>query len=257
MSTGKFFEAMGDISLTHVERALAYRPGRRQHLTRWAAMAACIILIAAAGLTFAQRSIAPGPASPEDNGSITPPPGDSDGEGGIAPGPEDSEGDGGTTPEPGDSEGEGVLEITELDIYYVTEDNEIKSRRMETACAPNDIFGKWADLNNIPDVCLVDSVYDSIDAQEEPPQKNGIAQETPEYENGAAPETPGHQHSESEEPTAEYTYHIGTHFTFTLTLSSEFSKYTESSRGALLVESLEKTFAGYLDFDEFILVVED
>lgn len=219
MSTKIFSEAIGLISLTHVERALTYRPGRRQRLTRWAAMAACMVLIAAAGFTFAQKSITLRPGNSKDGESITPPHGDPDNGENITPG---SEG----------SDSEGTLETTDLDIYYVTKDNKIKSRSMETACAPNDIFGKWADLNNIPDVSLVDSVYDS-DGEEETPKPGSGTKEEP------------------------VTYHIGTHFTFTLTLSCEFSRYTEGRRGKLLMKSLEKTFAGYLDFDEFILVVED
>lgn len=212
MNVKKFAEAMGELHPSHVERALDYRPTQKTHRNRWMATAACLILIAAASLLLPQKSAAPTPD-------------DSDGSGTT----EGSEGNG----TPGISEGEVALETTELDIYYVSKDDTIKSQRMEVACAPNDIFDKWTDLNSIPDVSLIDCVYDSDGSQLQP-----------EHEGDA----------EAEHPVG---YTIGTHFTLTLTLSREFSRYQEGSRGVLLAESLQKTFAGYLDFDEFLLVVED
>jgi len=93
-----------------------------------------------------------------------------------------------------------------------------------------DIFAKWAELNNVTGVTAVKAFIED----------NGREIIDPEF-----PGVVG--------------YEMGDYFIFTLTLSYEFAAYADGENGGLLKEALEKTFTGYgnIDYDEFHLVISE
>lgn len=128
------------------------------------------------------------------------------------------------TPPPSQG-GEVMIETANLNIYYLSENGTIESKSIEVSCKPEDIFNEWATLNGVSDVTLVNSVYD----------------------NGGSEKLQGDK--------IEYT--PGNYFKLNLTVSSKFSVYAESEVGDLLIKSLRQTFSGYIDFDEFNLIISD
>lgn len=127
--------------------------------------------------------------------------------------------------------GEIMIDTKKIDVYYISENGTLASKNIEVTCTAEDVFSEWSKLNGIADVTLVDCVYD----------------------NGAVENVKG----DANDPEAPVE-HFGTdHYTLTITLSKKFSKYSEGVNGDKLVESLEKTFAAYNHFDEFILEIAD
>lgn len=126
-------------------------------------------------------------------------------------------------PDPMQSEIE--IETEYIKIYYLSEKGTIESKSVELPCVPERIFNEWATLNGISDVTFVASSYDDGGSEK---QQGDVT---------------------------EYT--VGSHYTFTLTLSSEFSAYTAREQGDLLVQSLRQTFCGYISIDDFRLSIED
>ena len=117
-----------------------------------------------------------------------------------------------------------------LDIYYVSESNTIESSNIYVRCTSEDIFAEWAKLNNIMDVSLIECQVDN--------DATTIIKGDPDD-----PETPVEHHG-------------GNNTTLILTVSSEFAHYAASESGKMLIETLEKTFYSYSEFDTFKLVVQ-
>lgn len=183
MNTKKFSEALGEIDSKYIEISSSYHSKhKKRSWIKWASMAACLAVIVAIGTLIPHQT---------------------------------------TVPTPPNQDGEIMIETSNLNIYYLSENGTIEAKSIEMRCIPEDIFNEWATLNNISDVTLVDCVYDD----------------------GGTEKAQG----EIIEHTA------GNRFTLTLTLSAEFSTYTESENGDLLIESLRKTFYDYIYFNEFNL----
>ena len=128
---------------------------------------------------------------------------------------------------------EGAELYDNLNIYYVTRDGTIAYESVYTRYAPEDIFTKWAELNNVTGVSLVKCSLTS----------NGV-------------ET---IHGDPSEPDTMVSYTGGDYFTIEITLSSGFASYAEGENGRFLLESLEKTFLEYndsIDIAEFHLFID-
>ena len=122
----------------------------------------------------------------------------------------------------------------DLKIYYLDGENTIAFESFYTRYAPEDIFAKWAELNNVEGVTLVKYFLNS---------------------NGA--ET---THGDPNDPETIVSYTIGDYFTIDITLSSEYTRYAEGENGLHLAESMEKTFIGYhatVDIAEFNLIIAE
>ena len=124
-----------------------------------------------------------------------------------------------------ESRNETVLATEILSIYYLAEDGSIESREMELRCVPEEIFNEWAALNNVEDVKFVSCEYDDNGSES---SHDGVVE-----------------------------YRVGDYYTLTLTVSGEFSAYAGGERGELLVQTLERTFCGYVRVDSFELVIGD
>lgn len=109
-----------------------------------------------------------------------------------------------------------------IDVYYVTEDGTLESSEVFVRCTAGDVFACWAELSGITDVSLADC----------------------RLEGGAVI-------TERGDPSGAVEY-CGGKSTLILTLSPEFSAHANSEA---LTESLRLTFASYVAFDEFELVV--
>lgn len=193
MNTKKFSEAMGEIDDKYVEKSASYHSKQKKHgWLKLGAMAACLAIVVTIG-TFIPRQTT-NPTQPNND-----------------------------QPQP-NQEGEVMIETSNLNIYYLSENGTIESKSIELNCIPKDIFNEWAALNNISDVTLVDCVYDNGGTET---VQGGVAEHT-----------------------------NGNYYTLTITLSSEFSMYAESENGDLLIETLRQTFHDYTHFDEFNLTIE-
>jgi hypothetical protein len=116
-----------------------------------------------------------------------------------------------------------------IKFYFVSADGMIKSESVFIRHTAEDIFAKWAELNNVTGVTLVKAFLES----------NG-------KELGSHPDFPD-----------VAGYQVGDYFILTITLSSEFAEFTDGANGQLLVETLKKTFTEYHHFDvnEFRLII--
>ena len=136
------------------------------------------------------------------------------------------------TPDIAIGTGEVAERYDNLNIYYLDGENTIAFESVYTRYAPEDIFAKWAELNNVEGVTLVKYFLNS----------NGV-------------ET---TYGDPNDPESIVSYTVGDHFTAEITLSSEFARYSEGENGRFLEESLEKTFRGYhdtIDIAEFTLII--
>ena len=177
----------------------------RPALLRWGAVAACLVVAIVITIPMMQRDT------------------------GADPGNE-------TAPEItlGTTRGELAELYDNLNIYYVTDDNELAFESVYTRYAPEDIFQKWAELNNVEGVTLIKAFLDS----------NGF-------------ET---IHGDPEDPETMVSYTVGDRFTLEITLSSEYKTYADGENGGLLAESLERTFREYnesIELAEFNLIISE
>jgi hypothetical protein len=122
-----------------------------------------------------------------------------------------------------------VLE-KDLDIYYINDAGELVNDIYIIRYADEDVFAKWAQLNNIQGVTLVKCVYDN----------NGVEI----------------WHGSPDDPNTVVEYRVGDRTDLTLTLSGEFAAYADGAEGQLLIESLKKTFYDFHYFDTFELIIE-
>ncbi len=118
---------------------------------------------------------------------------------------------------------ETMVETGYIKIYYLSENGAIENKSVELPCNPEDIFNKWAVLNNISDVMFVHCTYDDGGSEK---QQGDLT---------------------------EYT--AGNYYTLDLTVSTEFSSYAESEQGDLLIQSLRQTFCGNNYIDDFNLII--
>ena len=122
----------------------------------------------------------------------------------------------------------------DLNIYYVDEENTLACESVFIRHTAEDIFSKWAQLNRIADVELVEYLLSS----------NGV-------------ET---IHGDPNDPDTAVSYTVGDYFTITITLSLEFAHYADGENGLLLVESLKATFIEYhknIEIDEFNIIINE
>ena len=204
MNSDKIFHAIGQISddkIMEADTAAASKSSRNTML-KWGSLAACLAL--AIALTIAipltQRNTSVDPAIQD-------------------PGPDTAIGE--------------VAELyDDLNIYFVTGENTLTYESVFIRYTPEDVFQKWAKLNNIRGVTLINYLLDS----------NGF-------------ET---THGDPGNPDAMVPYTVGDRFTIEITLSSEYQNYADGEDGVVLAESLEMTFREYhkhIDIAEFSLII--
>ena len=208
MNSEKMFHAIGQISDDKIMEAdveiTVSKPARHIWL-RWGAVAACVAVALAITIPMMQRDTGVDP-SHETSPDIT----------------------------VGRAHGELAELYDNLNIYYVTGDNEIAYESVYTRYAPEDIFQKWAQLNNVEGVTFIKAFLDS----------NGF-------------ET---IHGDPDDPETMVSYTIGDRFTLEITLSSEYKSYAEGENGGLLAESLERTFREYnnsIELAEFNVIISE
>ena len=206
ISDEKIMEADMEITKSGASKPVLHRtdifkskPARRMML-RWGSVAACLIVALVITIPLMQRDTV-------ETGSQ------------------------GT---PGTTTGEIAELYDNLNIYFLTSENVVAFESVFIRYNPEDIFSKWAELNSVEGVALINYSLNS----------NGF-------------ET---VHGDPGDPGTTVSYTVGDYFTIDMTLSSEFAHYAEGENGQILVESLEKTFIGYhstIDIDEFNLTIGD
>ncbi len=185
MKERRLLYALGQVDKEYIEEASHSQQRKKPYWLKWGAMAACLAMLVIAGSLISQ--IAPDAAPPNGGSEI-------------------------------------IMEVRELNIYFLSENGTIESKSVEVRCTPEKIFYEWAALNGISDVTFVSCVYD---------------------DNGR------------EQIQGEMVEHTsGSYFTLELTVSAEFSSYAESEQGDLLIRSLHRTFYEYVSFDGFNLIIE-
>jgi|GEM_PF-1588234 len=117
-----------------------------------------------------------------------------------------------------------------LDIFYVTEQGVISFESVMLRFTPQDVFEKWAELNDVRDVSVVRSLLDR--------------------------EMTHFQHGDPSSPDSVVGVIMGDYAVFQLTLSNEFAPYMYSDRGHLLMKSLKMTFYHYFDLGEVDLFID-
>ena len=211
MKSEKMFHAVGQISDDKIMEADVEitvskntRPARFM-LLRYGAVAACLVLALVLTIPMMQRDGQVGPS-------------------------------GETGPETtiGTAHGNMAEKYDNLNIWYLTGENELTYESVYIRYAPADVFRKWAELNNVEGVTFIKAFLDS----------NGF-------------ET---IHGDPNDPGTMVSYTGGDRFTLEITLSSEYKHYADGENGGLLAESLEKTFREYndsIELAEFILIISE
>ncbi len=185
MKERRLLYALGQVDGKYIEEASPVKQTKRPGWLKWGAMAACLAVVIIAGSLISR--IVPDTTAPNGGSEI-------------------------------------IMEVRDLNIYYLSENGTIENKSVEVRCTPENIFYEWAALNNISGVTFVSCVYD---------------------DNG------------NEQMQGEMVEHTsGSYFALELTVSAEFSSYAESEQGDLLIQSLRQTFYEYISFDNFNLIIE-
>ena len=201
MNSDKIFHAIGQISddkIMEADTAAASKSSRNTML-KWGSLAACLALAIAIPLT--QRNTGVDPTVDAN-------------------------------PNPDTAIGEEAELYDDLNIYFVTDENALTYESVFIRYTPEDVFQKWAELNNVQGVTLIKYLLDS----------NGF-------------ET---THGDPGSPDTMVSYTVGDRFSIEITLSSEYQHYSEGENGEMLAESLEITFREYhkhIEIAEFSLII--
>ena len=208
MKSEKIFYAIGQISDDKIMEAdveaAAAKPVKLTIL-RWGAVAACVAVALMVTIPMLQRDTGVESSGETEPGIIT-----------------------------GTAHGDMAYKFDDLNIYYVTGDGELAFESVYIRYVPEDVFIKWAELNNVVGVTFIKAFLDS----------NGF-------------ET---IHGDPDDPETVVQYTIGDRFTLEITLSPEYKAYAEGENGELLAESLERTFRGYndsIELDEFSIIISE
>ena len=110
-----------------------------------------------------------------------------------------------------------------VDFFFATEDLAIEYETTLVRGTPGDVFAKWADLNSVQGVGLIDFLIECSSI------------------------------TIDDDMTARRV--LGNHFVLNLILSQEFDAYKRGDNGKLLLEALESTFFSYIPFDELNLIL--
>ena len=130
--------------------------------------------------------------------------------------------------------GETAIMHDNLNIYYIDVDNTLVYESVFIRHTAEDIFSKWAQLNSVAGVELIEYLLGS----------NGF-------------ET---IHGDPNDPDTVVSYTVGDYYTVNITLSSGFAVYAAGENGELIVESLKTTFIEYhkhIEIEEFNIIINE